>query len=490
MQERYLTPLGVVFFDEFKRLSWPYDNPNNLGFLIGLLFVLVATVAAVDHSKTRKATWRQVALAPLAIVLIFALVKTYSRGAIIGTAVALLVGCCLRHIRRPFLFIAFVVLLVTIATPGGARRMNLNTSTDLSIVHRLAHWRECIDVIRDNPWIGVKRREFYKLHDTFYKRLDRPDLYATAVSTPISIALFWGVPAAAVLYGIMLFVVLEASKRAACGEMFATVMLLQQAFIHATSVWSTFIYNPVYWIGLSIGLLFVCAKLVSPIGRIKHLRRFLSVASFSSAVMFLIILLGLFLFVSPHLRVRYADNGFVSLSLSGIKNGCGRVLIVADKRRSQYDVGPLVPGLRGVAIQIDVVLVSGNWSDMQPVDLSSMDAVICSGIGSDYVVNILSRGRYLGSTGEVDLPRIFFIDPPSALAISHMPEYLGKRRVFSTTSVEAGNQIMCEPISLDDLARRSSRVDKSWPRSEVARIVCASCISWMQKASRPQIPSS
>ncbi|MCB0001044.1 MAG: O-antigen ligase family protein [Anaerolineae bacterium] len=185
-------PDEFVLMGRFLRAYGTFRQPNPFAGYLGLAAPLAASLAIWAWTASRASRrpqsrliidvaprrWQQAALPLAALIICLGVLVSWSRGAWLGLAAALVV-VLLAHARRaaPVLILAAVAVAAVVVVFGladllppsiTARIGDLGsylgivdvtraevTDASFSVVERLAHWQAAINMWTDHPWLGV-----------------------------------------------------------------------------------------------------------------------------------------------------------------------------------------------------------------------------------------------------------------------------------------------------------------------------------------------
>ena len=150
------TGRGVVAVEGVRRALGTYDHPNALALFLVRAGTFSAAFLALGPAPRRvRAGW----LPPLLIVV--AIFLTFSRGALVGLAIAIILLGIVIGLRRaaPGL-LAVAVIVVALLALAGAGLTTLREGSG-SIGLRQMIWASTLAMIRDNPVFGVGLDQFY-----------------------------------------------------------------------------------------------------------------------------------------------------------------------------------------------------------------------------------------------------------------------------------------------------------------------------------------
>jgi len=150
------TGRGVVAVEGVRRALGTYDHPNALALFLLRAGTFIAAFLALGAAPRRvRAGW----LPPLLIVV--AIFLTFSRGALVGLAIAIILIGIVIGLRRAALgLLAAAVIVVALLALAGAGLTTLREGSG-SIGLRQMIWASALAMIRDNPVFGVGLDQFY-----------------------------------------------------------------------------------------------------------------------------------------------------------------------------------------------------------------------------------------------------------------------------------------------------------------------------------------
>jgi O-antigen ligase len=178
-------PEEFVLFGRFMRAFGTFDQPNPYGGYLGLTLPLAGglIVAAVLDPTHWRRNWRWLTLVVAAasgVLMLVALIMSWSRGAWLGFAAAALVMGVALVVRSGRGAVLMVVLLAVIAyaiLAGGLASVPPSlvqrfsdfipylgvldvrgvevTDANFSVLERMAHWQSAVAMWTDRPWLGV-----------------------------------------------------------------------------------------------------------------------------------------------------------------------------------------------------------------------------------------------------------------------------------------------------------------------------------------------
>ncbi len=185
-------PEMILFqYRGISRWSGIWDNPNTFGLLMGAGVVLAASqIVVTRRSKTEHREWINtfgvIMFSFAAVVCVCGLVKSYSRGAWVGTAIGLLYlakayGKFKWRWVLPPVFVALVAVCyfwnnTPEDSPWLVKRLDLGRA---SAQHRVAAWKAGFEMMREHPF-GVG---WNKTVPTYAQNYSPPEGGASAITT-------------------------------------------------------------------------------------------------------------------------------------------------------------------------------------------------------------------------------------------------------------------------------------------------------------------
>lgn len=178
-------PEGFVLFDRFMRAYGTFEQPNPYGGYLGLTLPLalgLLAAVALDRGAWRRGSRLLLAAvaAGSAVLMLAALIMSWSRGAWLGFAAAVLaigVALVVRSGRGAVLVVVLVAIVAYAVLAGGLASvppavvqrlddflpylgvMDVRgvevTDANFSVLERMAHWQAAWAMWTDRPWLGV-----------------------------------------------------------------------------------------------------------------------------------------------------------------------------------------------------------------------------------------------------------------------------------------------------------------------------------------------
>ncbi len=191
----------LVIMGRFFRAFGTFGQPNPFGGFMGIALP-IGLMTAYSQLQTIVSCWRVGKRAPLVAVLIFtasslaslliiaALVASWSRGAWLGTAVACLImlAAVPKKLARGIALTGAIAILLAAAWSAGllptsivnrltATASELVTISDVrgveiapsnyAVIERLAHWQAAINMATDSPLFGVGLGNYEVVYDDY-----------------------------------------------------------------------------------------------------------------------------------------------------------------------------------------------------------------------------------------------------------------------------------------------------------------------------------
>jgi O-antigen ligase len=175
-------PEGFVLFDRFMRAYGAFEQPNPYAGYLGLTLPLAGglVLAAILPARGRVAGRWLVWATGCGILMLVALVMSWSRGAWLGFAAAVMamaLAVVARRGRIAVLVAVTVMLAAYILLAGGfslvppsieqrfsdfvpylgvtdVRGVEV-TDANFAVLERMAHWQSALSMWTDHPWLGV-----------------------------------------------------------------------------------------------------------------------------------------------------------------------------------------------------------------------------------------------------------------------------------------------------------------------------------------------
>ena len=175
-------PEGFVLFGRFMRAYGTFEQPNPYAGYLGLTLPLALglVMAAVVRVGDRITGWWLVWAGTASVLMLTAMLMSWSRGAWLGlvAAVAVMaVAVILRRGRVAVLGVLFVALLMYVLLAGGLAAVPPSivqrvsdfvpylgvvdvrgveiTDANFAVLERMAHWQSAVAMWTDHPWLGV-----------------------------------------------------------------------------------------------------------------------------------------------------------------------------------------------------------------------------------------------------------------------------------------------------------------------------------------------
>ncbi|MCE5313696.1 MAG: O-antigen ligase family protein [Armatimonadota bacterium] len=207
----FTQPQDWFHYGSSERLSLWFGNPNDLGCVMAVAAVLSVWLMKKDRGRLLRS-----GAIVLFCVFFKVLLETYSRGAMVGFSVGLIL-----YLARPGwktravapLLCILTVTLCSFGNVGGysARlKSTANIREERSISSRLIVWRESLKMIKDHPVFGVGLGNFGNEFASQYRGERRLPGYSTAMNNILTLGAECGV------VSVLLYLSLIASALGAC----------------------------------------------------------------------------------------------------------------------------------------------------------------------------------------------------------------------------------------------------------------------------------
>lgn len=209
---------GGVGFERLGITTTPGRNFRIMGFyshyetyaeVLQLIAALaVALLIAIPNKKSRIALFLTVAIS----LIVVALILTSTRAALAGLALSVAAMAIANSTRR---ILIAVMLAVIILFPLGmlaverSRGISLFDPEEGSTAYRLEVWREALRIIKDNPIVGIGKGSEGKLKERLGLYDDGRLPPGHFHSTPVQIAVWWGLAALIFYFSFMTVFLIE-----------------------------------------------------------------------------------------------------------------------------------------------------------------------------------------------------------------------------------------------------------------------------------------
>lgn len=263
------------FFNGIARAQWPFDNPNILGAVLGLVIV---SLLGIPRGNTGK-SGIFLLLIPIAAVASWQ-AMTMSRGAFVSTFVGLVIsGALFSHSWRSVGIVLAVYALTWLLSGEAAGRLATNPVGDASVLNRLRVWNGSLSVIKDNLIAGCGGgnfgREFYRWHQD----LGFEQRYLTAVNDYLTFAANWGVLAIlALVILVMSAMTIVIREVKSGGGTWNRLVVVGSAYLMIPSGFSSLMHGSFFYFILSLSYLILLMRSAAACSR-STARKVLVVAS-------------------------------------------------------------------------------------------------------------------------------------------------------------------------------------------------------------------
>lgn len=175
-------PEQFVLFGRFLRAYGTFEQPNPYAGYLGLTFPLAAglVVASVMAVGKRVRGWWLIWASGTGMLMLIAIVMSWSRGAWLGVAAAVVVmiaATVARSSRAAVLGILLTLVVIYALAVGGLSLVPASvvqrfadflpyvgvvdvrgvevTDANFAAVERMAHWQSALEMWKEHPWLGV-----------------------------------------------------------------------------------------------------------------------------------------------------------------------------------------------------------------------------------------------------------------------------------------------------------------------------------------------
>jgi len=175
---RQVGPEHFVLFGRFMRAYGTFQQPNPYAGYLGLVLPVGLGLLVWAVVERRGRSWFQIAGLLAAVgLLAAAMAMSWSRGAWLGFAAALVAVNVVRSRQAATIFAALLGVAVLILALGGLAllptaliqrftdflpfvsvgdlRAVQITDANYAVIERMAHWQAALDMWTDHPWLGV-----------------------------------------------------------------------------------------------------------------------------------------------------------------------------------------------------------------------------------------------------------------------------------------------------------------------------------------------
>jgi O-antigen ligase len=165
---QYVFNINIITAEEgVRRLRSVYGSPNNVGLFLGRVFPIGLAILLLGRGRRR--TWYGLALLPIGAAILL----SQSRGAIfIGVPLSVLAIGVLAGGRWLWAALGVIVVGATAAVPllNSPRIQALFSGGGGTSFFRVALWKSALDMVRDQPWLGVGPDNFLYAYRGRYLR--------------------------------------------------------------------------------------------------------------------------------------------------------------------------------------------------------------------------------------------------------------------------------------------------------------------------------
>ena len=188
-------PMSFELASGFFRAYGTFEQPNPFGGFMGILWPIALGVlwALLQNREPQQIKHSYITMVVITLIvtvlLVCALIASYSRGAWIGSIVAFLVMLFFLS-SRPFIGVSLVTVTIAIGTilvylgfvpdhfenrintileytiVQDVRRVSID-ETNFSVIERAAHWQAASKMIEAHPWLGVGMGNYQVVYPTY-----------------------------------------------------------------------------------------------------------------------------------------------------------------------------------------------------------------------------------------------------------------------------------------------------------------------------------
>ena len=188
-------PVSFELASGFFRAYGTFEQPNPFGGFMGILWPIALGVlwALLQNREPQQKKYSYITMVVITLIvtvlLVCALIASYSRGAWIGSIIAFLVMLFFLS-SRPFIGFSLVTVTIAIGTilvylgfvpdhfenrintileytiVQDVRRVSID-ETNFSVIERAAHWQAASKMIEAHPWLGVGMGNYQVVYPTY-----------------------------------------------------------------------------------------------------------------------------------------------------------------------------------------------------------------------------------------------------------------------------------------------------------------------------------
>ena len=191
------------------RITGFYSHYETYAEVLQLIAALAVGILIAIPRKRSATAWFLMAAIPL---LAITLVLTSTRAALAGLSIAVAVMAMASSRRRVLVTAMAVVLIVlplALVAVEHSRGISIFDTEEGSTAYRLEVWREAFGIVKDNPLLGIGKGSEAKLKESLglYDEGRLPPGHFH--STPVQIAVWWGLLGLILYYSFMTILALE-----------------------------------------------------------------------------------------------------------------------------------------------------------------------------------------------------------------------------------------------------------------------------------------
>ncbi len=239
------------FFSGNERWQGWWETPNQAAaFLVCFLPVMMALVLGlIGWRKGKQGRWLMLTLGLLiALIPLWLLARTYSRGGWFGMAVSLIVLAVTCRKMRPAAYgLALLFGLCLVLLPSGVSRVRsaAKWEADASVSHRFWIWKGALQMLADHPLTGVGAGQFGEVFMAWYQPGEMTTSHLTAVNDFLTVGAERGAAALVLLLSLIGSLLWAIGRQAHRGQSMMLAALTASITGHLSCcVLSSLLFNP------------------------------------------------------------------------------------------------------------------------------------------------------------------------------------------------------------------------------------------------------
>jgi O-antigen ligase len=191
------------------RIAGFYSHYETYAEVLQLIAALaVGMLIAIPNKRSGTALFLSVVIPILAVTLILTSTRAALAGLAIGVAVMALASSSRRVVVTAMASVVIVLPLALVAVEH-SRGISVFDPEEGSTAYRLEVWREAFGIIKDNPLVGIGKGSEGKLKESLGLYADGKLPPGHFHSTPVQIAVWWGLLGLVFYYSFMTIFVLK-----------------------------------------------------------------------------------------------------------------------------------------------------------------------------------------------------------------------------------------------------------------------------------------